>query len=180
MSLDEQELIDRLKKKDNESFLELVDKYKKKVVSLCYSFTENLHDAEDLSQEVFISFYKNINKFRGDSSLSTYIYKITVTKCIDFKRKRSFKNFLSGLFAVQKDSQEDMVERSYIRQCIKNLPEDMRTCIILYYYIGLSQKEISNILETSEKAIEGKIYRAKQKLKKELQEEGYSYARETR
>lgn len=170
--MDELDLLKGLRNKDETCFIELVNLYNKKVISLCYSYTDNYYDAEDLSQEVFISLYKSINNFRGDSSLSTYLYKITLSKCIDFKRKKSIKNFLSGLLSFQHSALEDIDEKNYIRQCISALPEEMKKAVILYYYVGLSQKEIAQVLRVSEKAVEGKIYRAKQKLRIEFEKEG--------
>ena len=175
--MNEHELIEGLKIKDEECFLELVNKFKKKIVSLCYTYTLDFAEAEDLSQEVFLSLFNSINNFRGDSSLSTYIYKITLSKCADYKRKRSIKNFLSGLLNFQTNNGDDIDERNYIKECILSLPEDLKKAVILYYYIGLTQKEIGNILNISEKAVEGRIYRAKQKLRIEFEKEGYELCR---
>lgn len=172
--MDEKNLVEGLKKRNNESFIELVNSYKRKVVSLCYSYTQDYQEAEDLSQEVFISVYNYIQNFRGDSSLSTYIYKISLSRCMDYKRKRSIKNFLSGLFNYEKaeENYNDIDEKNYIRNTILALPEDMKKVIVLYYYVGLSQKEIAEILNVKAKTVEGRIYRAKQKLKFEFEKEG--------
>ena len=172
--MDDKYLVEGLKKRNNESFIELINSYKRKVVSLCYSYTQDYQEAEDLSQEVFISIYKYIESFRGDSSLSTYIYKISLSRCMDYKRKKSIKNFLSGLFSYGKteDSCCEFDEKNYIRHMILFLPEDMKKAIVLYYYVGLDQKEIAEILNVSVKTVEGRIYRAKQKLRLEFEKEG--------
>lgn len=172
--MDDKNIVEGLKKRDNESFIELVNSYKRKVVSLCYSYTQDYHEAEDLSQEVFISIFKCIENFRGDCSLSTYIYKVSLSRCMDYKRKKSIKNFLSGLFNYEKSDQNysEIDERNYVRSLILNLPEELKKVIVLYYYVGLSQKEIAEILNVTEKAVEGRIYRAKQKLKLEFEKEG--------
>jgi RNA polymerase sigma-70 factor (ECF subfamily) len=65
----------------------------------------------------------------------------------------------------------DVDEKNYIRQCISSLPKDMKEVVVLYYYIGLNQKEIAKVLNVSSKTIEGRIYRAKQKLRIEIQRE---------
>lgn len=170
--LEEHQIVARLKNKDNECFIEIINKYKRKVISLCYAYTEDYFEAEDLSQEVFITLYNNIVKFREDCSLSTYIYKISISKAIDYKRKRSLKGFLTGLFNTNIQQNEcDIDEKNYIRQCISNLPRDLKEAVVLYYYIGLNQREISRVLNVSEKTVEGRIYRAKQKLRIEIQRE---------
>jgi RNA polymerase sigma factor (sigma-70 family) len=170
--LEEHQIVARLKNRDNECFVEIINEYKRKVISLCYAYTEDYFEAEDLSQEVFISLYNNIEKFREECSLSTYIYKISISKALDYKRKRSLKGFLTGLFNTNIVQNEcDIDEKNYIRQCICSLPRDLKEAVVLYYYIGLNQREISGVLGVSEKAIEGRIYRAKQKLRIEIQRE---------
>lgn len=172
--LDSENLIYELKQKKESAFIELVNSYKKKVASLCFSYTEDVHEAEDLSQEVFISVFNHINGFRGECSLSTYIYRITISKCIDYKRKKSIKSFLTGLVQLEKSEETDLDDKYFVRQSINELSKDMKTVVILYYYIGLSYKEIGDILNISTKAVEGKLYRAKQKLKLKLEKGGYS------
>ena len=170
--MEEHQIVERLKNKDNECFIEIINQYKRKVISLCYAYTQDYFEAEDLSQEVFLALHNNIVKFREECSLSTYIYKISMSKALDYKRKKSLKGFLTGLFNINTAQSEcDIDEKNYTRQCIIKLPEDLKQAIVLYYYIGLNQKEISQILNISQKAVEGRIYRAKQKLRIEIQRE---------
>ena len=170
--MEEHQIVERLKNKDNECFIEIVNQYKRKVISLCYVYTEDYFEAEDLSQEVFIALYNNIVTFREECSLSTYIYKISISKALDYKRKKSLKGFLIGLFNTNVAQKEcDIDEKNYIRQCISRLSKDLKEAVVLYYYIGLNQKEISKILSVPQKTVEGRIYRAKQKLKVEIQRE---------
>ncbi|MDR3594570.1 RNA polymerase sigma factor [Clostridium sp.] len=178
--MEEQEFIEKIKTKDENAFIYMVDLYKKRILSLCYSYTSDYYEAEDLSQEVFISIFNNIDKFRGDCSFSTYLYKITTSKCIDFTRKKNIKNFLTGLFTFSKESNPDIDEQNFIRQSIQSLPLDLKTPLVLYYYIGLNQKEISSILNLPLKTIEGRIYRAKNKLKNVIEKEDTFYAERKR
>jgi RNA polymerase sigma-70 factor (ECF subfamily) len=171
--LEEQDLIKGLREGDEDCFIRVVDLYKKKVVSLCYSYTHDYQEAEDLSQEAFITIYNSIQNFREECSLSTYIYKITVSRCLDFKRKRSIKNFLTGLISVHKEESFDVDDKNYVRECIQSLSEELKTAVVLYYYVGLSQKEIGEVLNISQKNVEGKIYRAKQKLRLEFEKGGF-------
>ncbi|MEW8957271.1 RNA polymerase sigma factor, partial [Clostridium sp.] len=136
--MQEEELVDRLKEEDEEAFIELVNMYKKKVASLCYSYTEDIHEAEDLSQEVFISVYKNIKTFRKESSFSTYLYRITINKCLSYKRKSNFRDMIVNILMYDKGIEEDMDLKTYVRQEIKKLSKDLKTPLVLYYYVGLS------------------------------------------
>jgi RNA polymerase sigma-70 factor (ECF subfamily) len=84
-------LINNLKKGDLHVFKVLVDEHQKRVLNTCYRFVNNREDAEDLTQEVFLEVYKSISRFRGDSKLSTWIYRIAMTKSLDFLRKQKRK-----------------------------------------------------------------------------------------
>lgn len=178
--MDEEELICALKSAKEEGFLYLVESYKRKVIGLCYSYTKDFQEAEDLSQEVFIGIYKNINGFRGDCALSTFIYRVAVSRCLDYKRKKSLRTFLTGLVQMQHHQaqvSQDLDENSFLRQCIHSLKEEHKLPILLHFHIGLEYKEIAQVLNLSPKAVEGRIYRAKQALKSKLEEGGYEGCR---
>lgn len=166
----DEEIVAKLKEKNEEDFIEIVNSYKNKIVAFCYSYTEDKFEAEDLSQEVFLAFYKSLDNFRAECSISTYLYKIAVSKCLDFKRKKSIKAMLTLNFE-DKGKCYDLDDKVYIRQCIKNLPKEIKISVVLYYYVGLSHKEIGDILNITPKAVEGRIYRGKQKLKAQLKKE---------
>ncbi len=168
--MEEHQIVERLRNKDNDCLIEIINQYKRKVIALCYAYTQDYFEAEDLSQEVFITLYNNIEKFREECSLSTYLYKISMSKALDYKRKKSIKGFLTGLFNSNTAQVEcDIDEKNYIRQCINKLPSQLKEVVVLYYYIGLNQKEISRVLNVSPKTVEGRIYRAKQKLRIEIE-----------
>lgn len=170
--MDDQDLMSRIRDGDQKSFMELVDCYKKRIITLCYSYTKDSYEAEDLSQDVFVTFYKNAAKFRSECSVSTYLYKIAVSKCKDFKRKRSIKDMLFNGFNSEVGKIEEVDEKLYIRQCIAKLPNDIKIAIVLYYYVGLDQKEIGTILNISTRTVEGRIYRGKQRLRSMFSKEG--------
>ena len=92
--MEEKNLIKNLKLKDEVAFKYLVENYKEFVFNTCISIIQNIDDSDDISQEVFIQVYKSIKNFKGKSSLSTWIYKITVSKCFEYlrfkKRKKRF------------------------------------------------------------------------------------------
>lgn len=176
MGLCEEELVNRIRDGDEEAFIEVLNSYKRKVASLCYSHTLNYHDAEDITQEVFVSLYKSIKNFRGDSSLSTYIYKISLSRINDYMRKRKVKNLLSGLFREnEKREGIEIEDKSFVRDCVLELPKDLRLPVVFYYYIGLNQKEIGEVMGISQRSVEGRIYRAKQKLRNNLERGGEAF-----
>lgn len=84
--MDEDRNLKAIREGDEKAFKELVNKYKAKIVNTCYAFVHNREDAEDLAQEVFISFYQSIGKFRGECSVSTWLHRIAVNLCVDYRK----------------------------------------------------------------------------------------------
>ena len=84
---DEQQLIRRAQEGEMHAFKELVARSKENVYRLAYDMVGNAHDAEDLSQEVFIKAFRSLARFRGDAKWSTWLYRITFNACLDFKKK---------------------------------------------------------------------------------------------
>src|SRR5208283_1842219 len=79
--MDEMEIIKKIKKGDANAFREIIQTYKRVVYNHSYSYLRNQQDAEDATQEIFLNVYNNIKSFRGDSKISTWIYRITVNVC---------------------------------------------------------------------------------------------------
>ncbi|HWY12648.1 MAG TPA: RNA polymerase sigma factor [Bacteroidia bacterium] len=169
----------------NISFNDLVNENKNRVYNTAISFVQNPEDAEDLTQEVFIEVYNSLSKFKEQSSLSTWIYKITVNKSLDFLRKKKRQKrfgFLSSLFyedssEIKHDQPhfdhpgillENKEKARYLFAAIDTLPENQKTAFILFNIEELSQKEIAQIMNTSPKAVESLIQRAKQGLRLKL------------
>ena len=89
--MDEKDLVQNLKIGNPAAFNALVSQYSSRVMNTCYRFLLNQHDAEDIAQEVFIEVYQSIGSFRQEAKLSTWIYRIAVTKCLDELKKRQRK-----------------------------------------------------------------------------------------
>ena len=171
----------------NETALKkLYDSYSTKVFNTVLSYTKNREDAEELLQDIFVTIYNSSGTFRKDASVSTWIYRIAVNKSLDFLRKKnSHKRF--GLFTslYKKDSGELAIEHTdfihpgikmeqkedakLLFQVIDTIPENQRTIFILTQIEGLGQKEVSEIMQISRKAVESLLKRAKNNLKKELE-----------
>ncbi len=183
--MEEKELILRLKKNDEIAFGFLVDLFSKKVYNTCIGMLQNLEDAQDVTQEIFITIHLNIKDFKEESSLSTWIYRISVNKCLEFIRKKNRKK-RSGIFrsifsadgekSIENHSdfshpgiQLENKERSIILfKAIGLLPEQQQTAYILHKVEQVSYNEIAVIMEVSLSAVESLLFRAKQNLKKHL------------
>jgi RNA polymerase sigma-70 factor, ECF subfamily len=178
-------LVKNLKNGDIKSFRVLVDEHQKKVLNTRYRFTNNMEDAEDLTQEVFIEVFKSISSFREESKISTWIYRIAVTKSLDFIRKKKRKKRYAVLKRVfsYNDLKEEVPDKTnpnpgslteeqdrirILNEALEALPQNQRAAFTLSKYDELSYKEIAEILNTTVSSVESLIHRAKNNLKKKL------------
>jgi RNA polymerase sigma factor (sigma-70 family) len=156
------------------------------VFNTCLSYVLNTEDAEDITQEVFIEIYRSLDKFKQEANISTWIYRITVNKSLDFLRRKKSKKrfaFFSNLFHEETGEiihehadfehpgvrLENKESSKYLFKVIETLPESQKTAFILFTIEELSQKEISAIMNMTPKAIESLIQRAKVSLRKKLE-----------
>jgi len=180
--LTEDPFIIALKNHSQKAYGKLLDDFQHKVFSTCISFVPNREDAEDIAQEVFVEVFNSISKFKGTSSLSTWIYRITTNKCLEFIRKRNAKKrfaFLQSIFGHEipadkfryfteidhpgiKMEHKELTETLFI--AINKLPEAQKVVFILNKVDGLSYQEISNITEKSLSSVESLMFRAKKNL----------------
>ncbi len=183
----DEELVEKVKKGDADVYEKIIQKYQSKVFGLIYNMTKNQNDIEDLAQEVFIKIYKNLGKFKGESSLYTWIYKITVNLCLDEMKKRKNVIYLDEKIEVddgevnrelpsEEKSQEKLYEEKELQEklhnCINKLPEKQRVMIVLRDIKGFSYEEISKITDVKLGTVKSQINRARLKLKELLDEEG--------
>lgn len=187
---DEAEIIKRCKANDREAFNVLVRKHDKKVFNVCFRILGNRHEAEDVAQEVFITVYRAINSFRGDSAFSTWIHRVAVNNCKNrlkyLKRRRYFKTesmdgtIDTGEGEVAKEfgdteglSPEDSLGAGQmgdeIQQAIDDLDEEYKSVIVMRDVQGFSYEEISEMLELKEGTVKSRIHRARLELKEKLE-----------
>ena len=186
MKTDESGLIEKLRLGDEKAFRILFDLYKINVYNTASGFLTNVNDAEDVTQEVFIQVFKSIEHFKENSKLSTWIYRITITKCLDLLRKKKTKKrfafFVDFFENDEKDKEEvfvnyehpgvqtDKLELSKILfKEIDKLPDNQRISFVLNKVEKLAYKEISEVMGISVPAVESLIFRAKSGLKKRLE-----------
>ncbi len=184
--MNEAGIIKKLKEGNEKAFSDLVNTYQKMVVNTCYGLLHNIEDAEDVAQDVFIEVFRSAPGFRGDSRLSTWIYRIAVNRSLNFlrdhKRRRGFKSIDEiaelppnsmgeNYYGSEGDPHIDLEnsERTVlIHAAIDTLPKNQRVAFTLNKYEDLSYKEISEIMELSLSSVESLIHRAKKNLQKKL------------
>lgn len=168
-------------------FEHIVSSYKDQVFNTCLSIVKNYEDAEDLAQEVFVKVYLKLPAFRHDSSLKTWIYRITVNKCLQYLRSNKTQK-RKGI-NVELSEHEEPVGFDHPGVTMENkelakmlfavmdmLPENQRVAFTLHKVENLSHEEIAQVLDKSVSSIESLIHRAKQNLRdllKKYQYENY-------
>ncbi len=181
-----EELIEEIKRGDEEAFRKLIADYQDMVINTCYGLVQNKADAEDIAQDVFVKVYQSIHHFRGESKLSTWIYRIAVNQSLNAIRKNRFKNWwikLEEAFSDPSTGRERQETGPYfmphkkmetdeglriIRKAILNLPKNQRIALTLHKYEERSYSEIAGIMQTSLSSVESLIFRAKRNLRKKL------------
>ena len=169
-------LIQKVAKEDASAFKELYELFKDKVYNTALSYSQNKQDAEELTQDVFTKIYKNAASFKANSAVSTWIYRITVNTSLNHINKKRLK--------VVGDPNETLVnpidfnhpgilleQKENARQLFKvidTLPENQKTAFILSFIEQLPRQEVADVMDTSLKAVESLIQRAKQNLRKKL------------
>ena len=178
----ENEFISELRNHSQKAYAKLIDDFEQKVFATCISFVPNREDAEDIAQEVFVEVFNSIGKFKGNSKLSTWIYRITTNKCLEFIRKKSTKKRFGFLQSITGNSVpvdksayftemnhpgilfENKEKSETLFKAINELPEAQKVVFTLCKVDGKSYEEVSEITEKSISSIESLMFRAKKNL----------------
>lgn len=159
-----------------EDFEKIYVDYSSLVYNVALNYVQNIQDAEEITQDVFLKVYHKKESFKNNSSIKTWVYRITINTSIDYLRKRNRRPILRLLINesnVPKDKNEWkhpgvlLEEKEAYRSLfssLNQLPIAQKSSIILLKIEGLSQKEAAKVLEIKEKALESLFQRAKKSL----------------
>ena len=190
MSLLERLLIRRLQQRDEVAFSEVVRLYQHKVYNLLFRMIGNHEEAEDLAQEVFVTVFKSIDSFRGESKFSTWLYRVAANHCknrIKYLSRRS-RTSGDGLDGVPEHSMEDagsaplqshidgpdrilegLQLEKLLAQAIAGLDEEHRLLIVLRDVEELSYQEIGEITSLNEGTVKSRLHRARMAIKEHIE-----------
>lgn len=184
----EQELVQAAQQGDQGAFSQLVEQNQGKIYSLCYRMTGNSEDAADLTQEAFLNAWRGLSKFGGQSSFSTWLYRLASNACIDFLRREKRRSALSMTLESkdEDDHQADLpderwspereLERKESRQALQAglaaLSPEHREVLLLRETEGLSYQEIARCLGLEDGTVKSRIARARMSLREFLLKSG--------
>jgi RNA polymerase sigma-70 factor, ECF subfamily len=180
------ELIELVLAGNQEAFKSIVELYNTKIFRTCLGFVHQKEDAEELTQDVFVNVYQNLHRFKGNSSFSTWIYQIAVNSSLNHLRKQKKFGFilrLENVLGIDLQDQKNTKMRfdtspeqlliddernKQLYKAIDSLPENQRIAFTLSKYDEMSQREIANVMNITEGAVEALLQRAKTNLQKKL------------
>jgi RNA polymerase sigma-70 factor, ECF subfamily len=170
---DDREAILACQRGDRGAFDRLVERHQRDVYRLCFRYVNNHEDAADLAQDSFVKAYKAIGRFRGDSAFSTWLYRIAVNTCLNFRaaRKMAQEELSESLADPGKPVVQRMQERELsqqVREAVTRLPEKQRATLILKIYHDLTHEEVAGILGSSVGTVKANLFHAVGNLRKML------------
>lgn len=168
-------LIRKMKQGDDDAFDVFIHKYYEKILTYCYYHCSDQEYAKDLTQETFIRFFTKLSDYRYKGKTLNYLYTIAGNLCKDyFKKKKEIPveetELMEEVYSKEHQMQ-DILTRISIEQALKQLPDELKEVIILYYFQELKLKEIANILEIGLPLVKYRLKRAKTQLEEVLGKE---------
>ena len=154
-------------KAQEQAFTDLVQEHKGTIYTVCYMFSKDVDEVSDLFQEILVNIWRGMGSFRGDSSVRTWIWRITFNTCVSFERKKSRRLKpipLTMDINLFDDSEEELRQIQLLQRRIRNLGPFDRA-IVLLWLENLTYAEIGEIVGISEKNVSVRLVRIKEKLK---------------
>ena len=175
---------------DNNDFSTIFNQYRVLVYNVALNYLQNTEDAEEVTQDVFVKVFQSMDKFKNQSSLKTWIYRIAINQSLDYiKYKNSAKRFF--IFGRKSDSEKELNNSSNFEhpgialekkedakilfEVINELTENQKTAFLLSKLDGLSNPEIAEIMNLTISSVESLIFRAKSVLKDKLSKKFENY-----
>ncbi|WP_254178744.1 sigma-70 family RNA polymerase sigma factor [Cytobacillus oceanisediminis] len=162
---------------------DLMIEYGSELTSLAFSYVKDTAQAKDIVQNVFISCYQHLHQFKGNSSIKTWLYRITINQCKDYLKS----SYIKRIFFLQKMDNEMRSERdpeiellskdrkSQVEKMVLSLAPKYKEVIFLFYYKDFSIKEISSILKISANTVKTRLKRGRELLKRLMEERGFEW-----
>lgn len=180
-AINENEVIEKIRSGQSDLYGDLVRQYQKRVAGRCFSILQNHAEAEEAAQDIFVKSYRFLGKFKGDSSFSTWLYRITTNHCLDVLRKRNRRRTISlsalieeGGNSVQRFFSTSAVAASrvenndLVEKILSGIPEEYRAILILREGEGMPYTEIAEELKCSINVVKGRLARARMQAHKNL------------
>ncbi len=176
MVVRDEQLVQGALEGDKIAFGMLVERYKRQVLGMCYTFTKSFHDTEDLAQTVFIKAFKSLGNLNEPGKFPAWLSKITYSTCKDWlrkeKREAASLQKLQESGRLKKPLREAIIDQEELDQIIAaaldEMPENLQLVLTMRFYDGLRYRDIADFLELPLSSVRGMMYRGTQLLRKRL------------
>lgn len=181
--LSDEKLVELAVSENPEAFGEIVKRWERKIFALCFGMLGREDEARDAAQESFISAYRSIRSFRGDSKVSSWLHRIAVNQCLTYKRRAKTRSeefidegageedrvFVAPLNLSPARTTEQTERLQVVRQAVRSLPVDLRQVIVMKEFEEMTFQEISDTLEIPLSTVKSRVYTALKQLKMKLE-----------
>jgi len=162
---------------DDDAFCHLVELHQERVFHFCYRWLQDQEDAREVTQDTFIRAYEAIPRYQKRAKFTTWLYRISLNLCRDHykskgsRQRRATRSIMSSEnssvcpLARPDETAASRDERERMREAVMDLPDNLRSAVILFAFEGLSQSDCARILKCSVRAVEGRLYRARELVK---------------
>ncbi len=183
IDLTDEQLVELAVSQEPEAFSEIVNRWDRKIFALCFGMLGREDEARDATQEAFISAFRNLEKFRGEAKVSSWLHRIAVNKCLTTKRRARTRNeefideeeygesnvFVAPASASPLCSAENTERMRLVRTAVGSLPVDLRQVIIMKEFEEMTFQEIAETLELPLSTVKSRLYTALKQLKMKLE-----------
>ncbi len=168
------QLVQRVARGDHAALGQLIERHQQRVFSLSYRVLGRWDQAEEAAQEVFIKVYRSAGKYRPEALFTTWLYRIVVNHCLDMKRKAArmpmavSQEQIDRMGELPEDSLTARERSERVRKAVNELPEAQQTALLLHRFEGQPIRQIAEVMDRSESAVESLLVRAYAKLRETL------------
>jgi RNA polymerase sigma-70 factor (ECF subfamily) len=169
---DERQQIEHSRNGDPEAFTALVRAHQRMIHSLTYRMTGSLADAEDLAQATFLRAFQQLDSFRGDARFATWLTRIAINTCLNWKQRETRRVRLQGEWAQEQtsESRPDETLPQRVQEALLKLDPKQRAAVVLTVYDGLNHAAAARVLGCSETTVSWRVFAARRKLKRLLRD----------
>lgn len=182
-NLTDEQLVELAVSEDPEAFGEIVNRWERKIFALCYGMLGREDEAKDAAQEAFINAYRNLEKFRGDAKVSSWLHRIAVNQCLTKKRREKTRSetfldeekneeekyFVAPASQTPSSRFESNEKTRAVRQVINSLPEDLRQIVVMKEFEEMTFQEISETLALPLSTVKSRLYTALKQMRMKLE-----------
>jgi RNA polymerase sigma-70 factor (ECF subfamily) len=174
---DDLDLVNRCLAGDTKAFEILIERYQKPVFNVALRMLNDLQDAEDVTQVVFIKVYEKLDTFKSKFKFFSWVYRMAVNESLNFiKREKRYEGLNVTVLASENDTESaftDFETKEQVELALMFLQPAQRAIVVLKHFHGLSYQEIAYIMDIPEKTVKSRLYESRQQLRKIFYKQGY-------